>query len=274
MTIAIAFLFGVIFGSFINALVWRLRKLETSKGKVSKKYSIAHGRSMCVECKHELAAHDLIPVISWLLLKGHCRYCHKPISVQYPIVELVTGVLFAVSFAFWPFSFDGFVGILLLGLWLVSLVVLIALAVYDIHWFELPDRLVFPLIALSGIFALSRAYLAGDASVAFGSFLGGAIIFSVFWALFQLSKGEWIGGGDVKIAFALGTFSGGSMEAFLIIFIASLLGTLITLPSLVAKGAIKGVKIPFGPYLIAATIIVVLFGNSIVTWYENLFTIS
>lgn len=274
MIIAIIFVFGVVLGSFVNALVWRLRKLETSEGKVDKQFSIMHGRSMCVHCRHALAPRDLVPVISWLSLGGKCRYCHKPISRQYPIIELLTGVIFAITYAFWPISLDTTAGVVALALWLVSVVVLVALAVYDVHWYELPDRLVFPLIGIAILFAVACAVVAGDIAVFSGSLFGGAIIFSVFWLLFQLSKGEWIGGGDVKIAFALGTFVGGAMEAFLVIFIASLLGTIVSLPGLLAKGAIKGVKIPFGPYLIAATIVVVLFGSSMIAWYQNLFTIS
>lgn len=274
MVTAIFFLFGVIFGSFVNALVWRLRKLETAKGKVSAKYSISRGRSMCVHCNHELASRDLVPIVSWVLLKGMCRYCKKPISVQYPLVELLTGILFAVSFAFWQYPTVDWPGVFALGIWLIALVLFVALAVYDIHWYELPDRLVFPLIGLSLLFAGLTAYATGDLSTLIQALFGGALIFSLFWVLFQVSRGEWIGGGDVKIAFALGVFAGGAMEAFLIIFIASLLGTVVALPGLIAKGAIKGVKVPFGPYLIAATIIVVLFGNTLITWYQNLFAVS
>lgn len=271
--IIVLFLLGLVFGSFINALVWRLRKVETSKGQVNKKYSIVHGRSMCVHCKHELAAKDLIPVASWLLLRGKCRYCNKPISAQYPLVELITGVIFAVSYAFWQYPISNLMAGLLFGVWLIAVIILIALAVYDTHWYELPDRLVFPLIALSLLYAVTESIVVDDLAVAGHAVFGGAIVFALFWALFQVSNGEWIGGGDVKIAFALGVFAGGAMEAFLVIFIASLLGTLLALPGLIAKGNIKGVKIPFGPYLIAATIIVVLFGSSIIFWYQNLFAL-
>jgi len=274
MVTAILFLFGVILGSFVNALVWRLRKRETAKGIVAPKYSISRGRSMCVHCKHELAPKDLIPVVSWLMLRGKCRYCKKPISAQYPVVEVITGVLFAVSYAFWQFPIDSIAGVGVLAVWLVSLVILIALAIYDIHWYELPDRLVFPLIGLALVFASLSAYAQRDITILAESLFGSVLIFSLFWVLFQVSKGEWIGGGDVKIAFALGAFAGGATQSLLVIFIASLLGTLLAIPSLLKTGAIKGVKIPFGPYLIAATILVVLFGNSVISWYQNLFTLS
>src|SRR5690606_15326595 len=104
MVIIVLALLGLIFGSFVNALVYRLHeqsaqgKKQRTKGKVkNKQLSISKGRSICVHCKHELAWYDLIPVLSWLLLRGKCRYCHKPISRQYPVVELVTAAIFALS---------------------------------------------------------------------------------------------------------------------------------------------------------------------------------
>ena len=92
---------GLCAGSFVNALVWRLHEQKRSK-KADKKLSILNGRSMCVHCRHELTWYDLIPLFSWLLLRGKCRYCKKPISWQYPIVELATAAVFVLSYIFWP----------------------------------------------------------------------------------------------------------------------------------------------------------------------------
>src|SRR4051794_11351319 len=97
---AILLFLGLCFGSFINALVWRVHEQE--KGKKTRNLSILHGRSQCPHCGHELAAKDLIPVISWLLLKGKCRYCGQPISRQYPAVEATTSGWFLLSYYFWP----------------------------------------------------------------------------------------------------------------------------------------------------------------------------
>ena len=94
MIVLILFVFGLIFGSFVNAYVWRFKK---RKNWVSE-------RSICPNCKHVLRAKDLVPVLSWLSLRGKCRYCKKPISAQYPAVELFTALLFALSYAFWPYS--------------------------------------------------------------------------------------------------------------------------------------------------------------------------
>src|SRR5260221_566501 len=107
MTIVALILLGLTFGSFINALVWRLHKQNEDSAKEQKvpNLSIATGRSMCPNCYHELAAKDLIPVLSWLSLGGKCRYCRQPISWQYPLVELLTAGLFTVSYIYWPWAF-------------------------------------------------------------------------------------------------------------------------------------------------------------------------
>src|SRR3954465_436221 len=104
MIIAVLVVLGLCLGSFVNALVWRLHEQEEggSKKAAAKKLSIIKGRSMCPHCKHALKPIDLIPVISWLSLRGKCRYCSKPISIQYPIVELSTALLFVVSYIWWP----------------------------------------------------------------------------------------------------------------------------------------------------------------------------
>src|SRR5579871_5847178 len=100
MLIFILIVVGLAAGSFVNALVWRVH--EQSKKKKSAELSILKGRSMCPRCKHELAASDLIPVLSWLWLRGKCRYCQKPISPQYPVVELAVALVFVSSYFWWP----------------------------------------------------------------------------------------------------------------------------------------------------------------------------
>ncbi len=269
-------LLGIIFGSFVNALVWRLHEQELladKKGVQAAKrrhdLSIVNGRSMCPDCGHELAAKDLVPVVSWLALGGRCRYCHKPISWQYPAVELLTGALFALSYVWWPLSLHN-AGLFQFVLWLVFLVGFVALAVYDIRWFLLPDRVVFPLIAVAVAQVAVTAIWNHDVTNMWQPVAAAAIIFGLFWMLFQASKGAWIGGGDVKLAIVLGLLVGTPFRAFLVIFFASLLGTLASVPTL-AKGK-KGWKahIPFGPYLLLAAVIVVLYGTPIVNWYQGL----
>jgi len=277
MIIALLAVLGLIFGSFVNAFVWRLHEQDELAGKKDKKslarrkaLSITQGRSMCPHCGHELAAKDLVPVLSWLWLRGKCRYCGKPISWQYPAVELITGGLFVLSYAAWPLGFYN-AGLFQFVLWLGFLVSFMALAIYDIRWFLLPDRIVFPLVALGFAQVAVTAVWLKSFSALWEPIAAASIIFGLFWLLFQVSKGAWIGGGDVKLAIVLGLLAATPLRAFLVIFFASLIGILVSVP-LIAKGK-QGLQlhIPFGPYLLAATVLVVLYGTPVVNWYQNLF---
>lgn len=276
MIIVLLGVLGVIFGSFVNALVWRLHEQEALEGKKGKAavdrrraLSISKGRSMCTHCGHELAAKDLVPVLSWLWLRGQCRYCQKPIGWQYPVVELATGVLFAVSYAVWPHQLHG-LGLVQFVAWLVFAVAFVALTVYDLRWMLLPDRIVYPLIALAALLTCVGALWTGKWADLYEPLLGGAIIFGLFWGLFQLSKGNWIGGGDVKLALVLGMLAGTPFRALLVLFLASLLGTLGSLPVMLHSKRALALRVPFGPYLLLATTIVVLFGDHISAWYQRL----
>jgi prepilin signal peptidase PulO-like enzyme (type II secretory pathway) len=269
-------IFGVIFGSFINALVWRLHEQEALIGKKTKaaqkrrlELSIAKGRSMCPHCEHTLAAKDLVPVLSWLSLGGKCRYCRASISWQYPAVELLTGALFVWSYVVWPLGLHG-VGLFQFVCWLVFLIGFVALSVYDLRWYLLPDRIVLPLTVLAAFQTVVVAFATGSVAQLYTPLLAAAIIFGLFWLLFQASRGAWIGGGDVKLAVTLGLLAATPLKAFMVIFFASLLGTLVSIPLLLQSKKGLRLQIPFGPYLLAATIIVVLHGTAIVDWYQRL----
>ena len=278
MIIAILIVYGLCLGSFVNALVWRLHEQETEHTKKKanpkrlKDLSISRGRSMCPDCSHTLSALDLLPVISWLSLGGKCRYCRKPISWQYPLVELLTASLFVLSYLSWPRELQG-LEILSFGLWLVMLVGLMALVVYDLRWMLLPNRLTYPLTALASVFAVLNIYNSD------GSVLGGvlqliaalAVGGGIFYILFQLSGGKWIGGGDVKLGWLLGLIVGTPLLSFLFIFIAALLGTLVAVPAMAAGKLKLSRTIPFGPFLIAGAIVSLLYGQIIVDWYTRLF---
>jgi prepilin signal peptidase PulO-like enzyme (type II secretory pathway) len=271
MNFIILIVIGLCFGSFVNALVYRLHKQETTNSKKgSKRYSIVNGRSMCVHCHHMLAWYDLLPLLSWVSLGGKCRYCHKPISWQYPIVELVTALLFVFTYLFWPSILHSPFSILQFAIWLILLTGFMALVVYDLHWMELPDRIVKPLQVTAAAYVLTDAiWLNGGWSAVQGAVLGVACSAGLFYALYQISKGRWIGGGDVKLAVVLGLILGAPSRSLLMIFVASALGTLISLPMLVTGKLHQNSRLPFGPLLITATIIVFLFGAAIIQWYEQ-----
>ena len=271
MIIAILIVFGLCLGSFVNALVWRLHQQSKKGAKHNKELSILKGRSMCPHCKHELAARDLIPVLSWLGLKGKCRYCHKAISAQYPLVELVTAGLFIASYIWWPNDLKG-LQIAIFVLWLKLLVGLVDLTVYDLKWFLLPNRIVYPcslvalLISILNIVDASGPLMA-LINVVLAVLVGGGI----FYILFQVSKGKWIGGGDVKLGFMLGLVAGTPARSLLFIFLAAVAGSLISLPLLYSHRLKRTSLIPFGPFLIAGAVVVQLFGANILHWYSHAF---
>jgi prepilin signal peptidase PulO-like enzyme (type II secretory pathway) len=278
-------IFGIAFGSFINALVWRLHQQELQKSARRKhkdgqhtnsklqasNYSVLTGRSMCPHCEHQLLVRDLVPIISWLLLKGRCRYCKKSISWQYPLVELATAVLFVVSYIAWPTSLNAsHYSLALFVTWLIVLVGLVALVIYDLKWMLLPDKIVVALAIVTGISLLLQLALGRPLSdlpdILISMVIGGGI----FWLLYQISKGKWIGGGDVKLGLLLGFILGKPVYAFLYIFIASVIALLFSLPLLITKKLKPKSKIPFGPFLITAAVIVVLFGAQILDAYKSL----
>ena len=255
------------FGSFVNAFVWRLHEQEEVKSskKPDKKYlnklSIKKGRSMCTHCKHELAAKDLVPVLSWLYLRGKCRYCASSIEDS-PMVELSTSLIFALSYVFWPYEFHG-IGLYYFVFWLIFLVAFVALAVYDLRWYILPDKIVFPIILLALVQLIGSVvfYNLGWQAIA-SAFWGVLISSGLFYAVFVFSKEQWIGGGDVKLGIVIGILIGGPMMSLMMLFTASSLGSLIGIPLLIAGK--RKVRLPFGPFLLIATVIMTLFGASII----------
>jgi prepilin signal peptidase PulO-like enzyme (type II secretory pathway) len=257
MEIIVIVLLGLCFGSFINALVWRIHK----------KRNFVSERSECTHCHHVLAWNDLIPVVSWVMLRGKCRYCHKKIDDS-PIVELLTAVAFVVSYLAWPYGFE-ISGMVLFGLWLVALVLLVALAVYDSRWYLLPDSMVFPLIVVGVVIGITRfvfveTMVIGEALL--NMILGVGVISGLYFALYEYSSGKWVGFGDVKLGVFIGIILGWQ-GALLTLFLANLIGLLYVLPLLLLNKVQPSSKIPFGPFLIAACFITFLWGQQVVEWY-------
>jgi prepilin signal peptidase PulO-like enzyme (type II secretory pathway) len=214
---------------------------------------------------------DLVPVVSWLALGGKCRYCKKPISPQYPLVELGTAAAFVASYIWWPAAFSD-PQKAVFGLWLVILAGLIALAVYDLRWFTLPNRLIYPLAAVAVLQAAIAIHSDNQPAAAFLSVILAALIGGgLFYLLFQVSRGKWIGGGDVKLGALLGIVVATPGKAILFIFFGSLLGSLVSLPMLTSGRLKRTSVIPFGPFLIAGAFLTVLFGADILHWYQRVF---
>lgn len=270
MTILVLILLGLALGSFVNALVWRLHKQLSTKKSPKRRYSITTGRSMCPKCKHTLSSIDLVPVLSFALLRGKCRYCKKPIE-DTPIPEIALPALFVLSYAVWPYGFD-FAGKVRFGLWVLMLVGLLALIIYDIRWYLLPNRVVFPLIGIVILQILLLSILKDDAkSLLLGGLWGLLAGGGIFWLIYQVSDGKWIGGGDVKLGWMLGLLLGGPAASLLMIFFASVLGSVVAIPLLITGKASRSTRLPFGPFLIAASIIVYLYGSTLVSHYKRLY---
>lgn len=272
-------LIGLSLGSFVNALVWRMRHNEVINGKktnVGKKtsnkeaqLSIVYGRSICVKCKHQLAWSDLIPVMSWLALSGKCRYCHKKISIQYPLVELLVAFLAVFLLAVWPFELTGMVSWIRLGLWLSALPLLVALVIYDIKYMIMPTVLIYTLDVIAVLFALSLALEFKNIDFVVSPLIGSALIGGFFLGLHVFSKGKWIGGGDVRFGFTMGLFLGWQSALFALA-LASYLGTALVIVLLILGKYHKKMRLPFGPFLVAGTYIALLYGNQVIDWYKNL----
>lgn len=207
MTAVIIGTIGLLVGSFVNAAVWRTHLHEVKTKKYHhRKYSLFNGRSVCTNCHHQLAWYDLVPVLSWIWLRGKCRYCNKSISLQYPLVELMTAGLFILSYIKWDLISQ--LDYLQLGLWLVLLSGLLILAIYDVRWMILPDRVMKPLFAVAGL-QIVTATIAGESSTLIYDHLVAVLLAGgFFFALFALSKGRWMGGGDVKLTLLMGLILG------------------------------------------------------------------
>lgn len=269
MIIAVLIVAGLCLGSFVNALVWRVH--EQPEDKENPQLSLAKGRSMCPNCRHELAVKDLVPILSWLSLGGKCRYCKQPIAAQYPLVEFATAALFVASYIWWPSISDTSQAAIFI-LWLALLTGLMALLVYDLRWLLLPNKLLYPLIAIAGIQAIIIVLVADKPlTTLLNMILAVTIGGGLFYLLFQLSGGKWIGGGDVKLGWLLGLIAATPARSLLLIFIASVLGSLVSIPLLANKRLKRNSLIPFGPFLITGLIIVQLFGADILQWYQQTF---
>ena len=241
------FLLGLIIGSFLNVVVLRL---HAGEGFVS-------GRSRCTACSHELEAFDMVPVVSFIMLRGRCRYCDKVISLQYPLVELATAVLFTLAY-------------LQFGLTLIFLCVVVTfsglmiLFVYDALFQIVPDRVSIPTF----LTALAASVLMGTSftSIGIGVLLGGGF----FLLQFILSRGKWIGGGDIRLGMIGGALLGWPLTV-LFLFISYVAGSVITLLLTAARRQVTLKSyIPFGPYLILGMLVSLFWGQAILEWYISL----
>lgn len=262
MELVILIFAGLCLGSFVQALVWRLRK----------KKDFVRARSQCESCGRQLAVKDLVPLFSWLRLRGRCRYCKKPIGISAPAIEITMASVFGLSYVFWPQPLDASQW-LLLAAWLVTSAGLAALAVYDWRHMLLPNRLLYPtfFVAFAGRLAYI-AFFVPDKSHSLWLWFSSLVVASgIFFVIYFASREKAIGFGDVRLGLITGTVLADPALSLLMLFSASLLGTIIVLPALVTGRKKLAAKIPYGPFLIAATWLALLFGNELIDRYRYLF---
>ncbi|MEK5069493.1 prepilin peptidase [Sporosarcina sp. FSL K6-1508] len=251
MTIVITilfFIYGIVFGSFFNVVGLRIPKKE----------SIVSPPSHCTTCDRKLEFLDLVPVFSYLFLKGKCRKCGSKISPIYPLVEFVTGVLFALSFYVLDFGSELVIAILFMSL-------LVIITVSDIAYMLIPDKVLLPFaVLLAGL----RLFIPLEPW--WDSFLGAAVGFGVLFLIAVVSKGG-MGGGDIKLFFVIGLVLG-TMNTLVTLFLAAVIGSIAGLIILKKTGQGRKTPIPFGPSIAGAAVIAYFWGADFVSWYGNLFS--
>jgi prepilin signal peptidase PulO-like enzyme (type II secretory pathway) len=244
------FIFGVSLGSFLNCILYRLSINEKPKG-----------RSYCPKCKHQLSHKDLVPVFSYIFLLGKCRYCKKKISLEYPIVELLTGFLFLFAFLFVGISVELFY-------LFVVLFFLILIFVYDLKHYIIPDFATFSLIGISLIYLSYISFLEKNISLLIYGVVSAIAVFLFFFALFYFTKGKGMGFGDVKFVIFMGLFLN-FPNIVVGLFISFFLGAIIGIGLIILKRKKMNSQIPFGPFLITGTLLAYFYGEKIVEFYLN-----
>jgi len=262
LTLLIFFILGLIFGSFINVVVYRLNLAESMLG-----------RSYCPHCKSKIRWYDNIPLLSFIILKFQCRDCKQKISWQYPLTEFFTGLVFALVGYTYFISSDT-------STWLPTFYYLgimsffTAILVYDFLFMEIPDIVLWPAviwaIAFNLFFDLNKANFGGDMlnSSLFSGILAASLAFAFFFILSAISQEKWMGMGDAYLVILLGLVLGWP-QILLGLLLAFSLGAAVGMTMvLLEKKKLKS-QIPFAPFLVIGAIFSLFFYYSIVDWYIN-----
>ena len=246
-----AFVLGACIGSFVNVCIYR----------IPAGLSIVHPPSSCPGCNTRIRFYDNIPIFSYLMLKGKCRSCDKPISFRYPFVELLTGAFaLACVISFGP-TFSGIVAF-------IFVTVLIVVTFIDLDHRIIPDAISLPGILFFFLASFWNPYIDWQSS-ALGIMVGGGSLFAVAWGYQRFTGREGMGGGDIKLLGMIGAMVGWQGVVFSL-FAASVLGTTIGLVVMVRSGKDMRLAIPFGPFLAAGATIYLFFGDALIYWYFHL----
>ena len=272
------FVLGLMVGSFLNVVIhrlpimmereWKAQCLEYLGDKVVlksseptdsvPKYTLVVPRSACPSCGHAITALQNIPVVSYLFLGGKCSACKTRISIRYPLVEVITGLL--TGFGAWHFGVSWAAAFAIVFSW-----ALIALTFIDADTTLLPDDITLPLLWLGLLVNLGSVFT-DIGSATLGAMGGYLVLWSVYWAFKLLTGKEGMGHGDFKLLAAIGAWLGWQMLP-LVILLSAAVGTVVGIAGIVLKGRDKGAKLPFGPYLAAAGLIAMIWGQQMNAWY-------
>ncbi len=252
--VAILVVAGLCVGSFLNVCIHRLPRGG----------SLVRPRSRCPGCEHELAWYENIPVLSYLLLLGRCRRCRARISIRYPIVELLTAVLFA--WHYWMFGWTALLAVRLL--FACALVVLFAI---DLEHQILPDVITLPGVAAGLVFSL--AFPPGVLDAVLGVLIGGGALWLIGEAYYRYSGQEGMGGGDIKMLAMVGAFLGWKLTLITLV-LSSMLGSLFGIAVILSRRGNLKQALPYGTFLAIGALVASLYGDRIVEWYVGLYAIA
>jgi prepilin signal peptidase PulO-like enzyme (type II secretory pathway) len=280
-------LLGLVMGSFAGASLWRLRARQLVEDKADgeevdkkefkmleplSKVRLSTDRSQCLHCGHRLKWYDLLPLFSWTATGGKCRYCHKKIGRFEPIIEIGVAVFFVASYIFWPEMIQSMPQMAYFILWLIAGVLLAILFAYDLKWTLLPNRVMFPLIAVGALAAAFNVFGSLDPIGTLVNIIIAVFLLSgMYLILWLVSKGQWIGFGDVKLGLALALLLGDWKLAFIALFAANLIGCLIVIPGMLSGKLTRKTRVPFGPLLILGAVVAAWWGNVVLAWYFSLY---
>ncbi|WP_186429414.1 A24 family peptidase [Clostridium sp. BSD9I1] len=245
MDYLIIFIFGTIIGSFLNVCIYRMPKNQ----------SIAYPPSHCTNCNNNLKPYDLIPILSYILLKGRCRYCREKVSERYPIIEFLTGILYVLVYVKYGIAIDAIKYIIM-----VSILIVIGMIDLDTTNIYFKTTLVGFIVAVT--FLAIHAYRGLPVmNYIYGGIIGGGTL-----ALIILITKGGMGWGDAEICFVCGLFLGLELT-LLMLFLSFVIGSVIGLALIALKKKTRKDYVPFGPFIVLASIITILWGQGIITWY-------
>ena len=251
LLIAFAAALGSVVGSFLNVCIYRLPIRK----------SIVWPASACTKCGHKLSWYENVPIVSWVVLRARCRQCGEPIAMRYPIVEALTGAMFAIA---WWYYGPG----LLLASRLVFGCALLVLFAIDLEHHLLPNAITLPGIVVGFVFSVISGE-PGWIDSAIGIVVGGGMLFAIAEVYYRVRKEEGLGMGDVKMLAMIGAFLGWRLTLLTLMF-ASLSGTIVGLALIVSKRGSLKYALPFGTFLALGAAAAATVGQPLLDWYVNL----